>query len=145
MKDLVPIMLFLSIAGVIGYVAYIRHRERMELIKKGKNPFALVPSVPKTGTKSLFWGLFAVGIGLALILSAVAFQDTDRDMMTTGVVFIFGGATFLLYWRMTAKDREYARQLNEKRMEFLDRHFEESPAPVSTPVEPNEDRAAAES
>ncbi len=81
------------------------------------------PTPQKTGSKSLFLGLFAFGAGIALLLSAVLVQNSDRDMITVSLLFLFGGGAMLVYWRLTAKDREYARRINEElRVKYAETH-----------------------
>jgi len=71
----------------------------------------------------LFFGLVAIGLGVAFVVSGATFQGGDRDMLTAAVLFIFGGTTLLLYWRMTAKDREYSRRIYEEHLEKISLHF----------------------
>jgi len=50
-------------------------------------------------------------------------QNSDRDMITVALLFLFGGTAMLLYWRLTAKDREYARRVNEElRVKYAETH-----------------------
>ena len=117
------ITLFGCITGIIIFIAARRHKERLEMIKKGKFPDMHAPTPQKTGSISLFLGLFAFGVGLALLLSAVLVQNSDRDMITVSLLFLFGGGAMLLYWRLTAKDREYARRINEElRVKYAETH-----------------------
>ncbi len=123
MEELVPLMLFACITGIIIFIAARRHKERLEMIKQGKFPDLHAPTPQKTGSKSLFLGLFAFGAGLALLLSAVLVQNSDRDMITFSLLFLFGGGAMLIYWRLTAKDREYARRVNEElRVKYAETH-----------------------
>ena len=119
MEHLVPLVLFGCVTGIIIFIASRRHRERIELIKKDKFSYLHTPAPPKTGSKSLFLGIFAVGIGLALLLSAVLVQNSDRDMITGSLLCLFGGGAMLLYWKLTAKDREYARRMTEEQLARL--------------------------
>ena len=120
---LIPITLFGCITGIIVFIAARRHKERLELIKQGKFPDMHAPTPQKTGSKSLFLGLFAFGAGIALLLSAVLVQNSDRDLITTSLVLLFCGGALLLYWRLTAKDREYARRINEElRKKYAETH-----------------------
>ena len=117
------ITLFGCITGIIIFIAARRHKERLEMIKKGKFPDMHAPTPQKTGSISLFLGLFAFGVGLALLLSAVLVQNSDRDMITVSLLFLSGGTAMLVYWRLTAKDREYARRINEElREKYAETH-----------------------
>lgn len=123
MDVLIPLAFFGCITGIIVFIAARRHKERLELIKQGKFPDMHAPTPQKTGSKSLFLGLFAFGGGLALLLSAVLVQNSDRDMITVSLLFLFGGGAMLVYWRLTAKDREYARRINEElREKYAETH-----------------------
>ena len=115
---------------ILIFVVSRRHKERMEMISKGVNLSLFTePPDPKTGSNTLLFGLFAVAIGLAFTISSILIMENfDRDMMTVAMVFLFGGGSFLLYWKLTAKDRERARRLHE---EHLARVRDEYPSPVN--------------
>ena len=111
MKDLVPIFLFGSIAAIIIYKSSRSHKERLELIRRGMNPI----SPPGSGGFALFLGLGGSAVGMALIVSAVLVSRSfDRDMLTGGIIVLFSGAAFMLYWKLTAKDREKAFNAYER-------------------------------
>ena len=138
MEDiLVPIALFValfgSIVAIVYYVTTSRHKERMEMISKGVNLSLFTkPPDPKTGSRTLLFGLFAVAIGLAFTISSIfIMKNYDRDMMTVAMLFLFSGGSLLLYWRLTAKDRERARRLHE---EHLERVRDEYRSPVNKEV-----------
>ena len=118
--------------AVMAYVIYTRHRERMEAIKRGVHAYR-IPSAPKSGNLALALGLFVTGIGLAILLSGIGLWDrVDRDMITGGLILLFGGLALLLYWRMTAQDRDKTRKLYEKRLEL---YLQEIPKQVPAPVD----------
>ncbi len=111
MKDLVPIFMFGAIAAITIYHSSRRHKERIELIRRGMNPI----SPPRSGGFALFLGLGGSAIGLALIVSAVLIaRNLDRDMLTGGIIVLFSGAAFLLFWKLTAGDRDKAFSAYEK-------------------------------
>jgi hypothetical protein len=121
MEILIPIILGVCLFSVIGLKIKSRHTERMELIRQGIVPKSIphtermelirqglvpesIPHVPRLqGTWALFLGLLAVGIGLALIISAIFILEFDRDTLTSGVILSFGGAAMLIYWRMVSR------------------------------------------
>ncbi len=113
MKDIIPMFLFFCIAAIILGIAWLRHRERMALIEKGVNPHPVSPAT--IGTRALFLGLVAVAIGLAMGVSMIF--SYDSDLVLPAFLLLFGGAASLLYWKMTAKDRENARRMYERDME----------------------------
>ena len=116
MKDLVPFMLFAAITAIIIYTSSNRHKERLELIRRGMSPV----SPPGSGGFALFLGLGGSAVGLALIVSAVLIsRSMDRDMLTGGIIVLFSGAAFLLYWKLTAGDREKAFRAYERAITSL--------------------------
>jgi len=119
MEDiLVPLGFFGSIVAIVIFITSRRNRERIEMIRKGMDPYKYI-NIPrmKTGSRTLFWGILAVAIGLALVISSVFIQKNfDRDMMTFALLSMFGGGAMLLYWKLIAKDREHARRLQEEHL-----------------------------
>ena len=116
---LVPFAFIGSIAAINIFNASCRHRERIEMIHRGMDPdkYIPMPQMPqiKTSDRKLFWGIFFFAIGLAFVISSIFIQrNIDRDMMTVALLFLFGGGAMLLYWKLTAKDREHARRLQEE-------------------------------
>jgi hypothetical protein len=115
--DLVPITIFGCITGVIIFITSRRHRERIELIKRGKAPQSFKVQSPKRkGSMALLIGLLSCAIGLALLVSAIFLQDFDRDMITGAFLCLFGGGALLGYWRLTKEDRDYARRVHEQQI-----------------------------
>ena len=134
---LFPVVLILCITGIIVYTTHLRHRERNELILRGKNPFlnALAPAAaPKYGTKALFFALLSIALGLALGVSSLVFQDNDPDIMTASLLFLFAGVALLVYWKITASDRIYAREQSEKRFDKLSRIYEAEQMSQNPPI-----------
>lgn len=118
---MVEFFVFGGIAVVIIMITYLRHKERMEMIRRGTNSYAFIkaPKI-KTGSSSLFFGLLGIFLGLAMIISAVLIQRRyDPDLMTAGLLFTSGGGAILLYWKLTAKDREHAKKLYKEHLASL--------------------------
>ena len=113
--QLVPIisiiMAFGTPAAVIIVFAVLRHRQRIELIRQGINPDQGIPQYPKQ--KPLLWGVLLLGLGIAGIASSV--WRGDAGLTRFGFLFIGAGIALLVYWRLTAPDRERARRLFEER------------------------------
>lgn len=111
---MIPIVAILSTFGIpaiiIIVLAKLRHDQRMELIRQGINPDGGMPAYP--GQKSLFWGLLFAGIGIAFIVGGFSFEDHLR---MPGIFFLSVGIAALVYWKLTAPDRERQRQLYEER------------------------------
>lgn len=108
-----PFFIFLGIiSGSFAYYTSCRHKERMELIKQGEyHRLNKANMSSKTGNAALFLGLLFSGIGIALMISNILFLDLDSDMSTVSIIVIFASASMLLYWKMTAKDREESRRI----------------------------------
>jgi hypothetical protein len=116
LSDLVPIVAILSTFGIpaviIIIIAILRHRQRMELVKQGINPDAGLPPYPKqTG---LFVGLLLLGLGIAMM--ALVITGSESHFMTPGLLLIGAGIAFLVYWKLTASDRERVKRLFEERL-----------------------------
>ena len=115
--DWEPVLFFLSIVAIVVTVAALRHKERIALIKQGKNPYPLV-AYPRTGKSALFIGLVAVAFGLALLISGIfVLEESNRPVSMTALICIFGGCASLLFWKLTARDREESRSLYKKHLE----------------------------
>lgn len=115
MGNLVPlfgiVFMFAAPTAVIIVIAILRHRQRMELIRQGINPDQGIPPYPKQ--KPLLWGLLFLGIGIAAIAQMI--WSGNHDLMTFGFLFTGAGIAFLVYWKLTAPDRERARKMFEER------------------------------
>ncbi len=136
---LVSFAFFGCIVAIVIFITSRRSKERIEMIRKGMDPYKYITmplTMPrmKTGSRTLFWGILAVAIGLALVTGSVFIQKNfDRDMMTFAILFMFGGGAMLLYWKLTAKDREHARRLQE---EHLARVAEGEQLPINKEEKP---------
>lgn len=104
----IPFLTLLVIMIITLFVISRRHRERMEMIRKGINPFEISPQIKKNGgNKILFLGLLGTFAGFALAISAGLIQRRfDPDMMTAGLLFMASGISFIIYWKLTSSQRE---------------------------------------
>ena len=134
---LVPLIVFASITAIVIFIASRRHNERLEMIKRGINPIRLVP--PKTGGKTLLFGLICIAIGLALFISVLAtgFDRHEHDTLSISLMFLLGGASLLVYWKLTAGDRERAIRAYERQL------AEESKKQETKPNAPGADESAS--
>jgi hypothetical protein len=121
-EALVPIFGIIFTFGIPGVIIfwwlYTRHRERMRLIEKGLTPeevksyFASTPSIskPRNAFSSLKWGILITFLGLGIFIANMLEDKFNMsDGMTTGLVFIFAGVGFVLYYvlvknKLTDKD-----------------------------------------
>lgn len=114
--ELIPIIAIIVIFGVPGAIivtlAQLRHNEKMELIRQGIRPEEDVPRYP--GRKSLLWGMLLAGLGFAAVISALWRPDTD--LIRFGFLFIGAGVALLVYWKVTAPEREREIRLIEERL-----------------------------
>ena len=113
---LVPLTLFASITAIVIFIVSRRHNERMEMIKHGINPVRLAP--PRTGGKTLLFGLICIAIGLALLISVLSmgFSRSEHDTLSISLMFLLGGVSLLVYWKLTAGDRERALLAYERHL-----------------------------
>ena len=113
---LVPFIIFASITAIVIFIASRRHNERMEMIKHGMNPVRLAP--PRTGGKTLLFGLICIAIGLALLISVLSmgFSRSEHDTLLIALMFLLGGVSLLVYWKLTAGDRERALRAYERHL-----------------------------
>ena len=109
-------IVFAAIAAVIIVVAMYRHKERMKMIQNGKYPYTRIPQA-RYGSTTLLFGLIVIGVGLALLISSVLImRHFDRGLMMASLILLFGGGATLLYWKLTAKDREFARRIHQEHL-----------------------------
>jgi len=110
-EALVPLFGIIFSFGIPGVIIfwwlYTRHRERMRLIEKGLAPeevksyFSNSTSVnkPRNAFSSLKWGILISFLGLGIFIANMLEDKFNMsDGMTTGLVFIFAGVGFVLYY-----------------------------------------------
>ena len=109
-------IVFASLVAVIVYITFSRHKERMKMIQSGKYPYTRIPQV-RYGSTILLLGLVVIAVGLALLISSVlVMRHFDRGLMMASLILLFGGGATLLYWKLTAKDREFARRIHQEHL-----------------------------
>ena len=92
---LVSIVVFAGIFGMIYVFIMTRHRERMSMLEKGVDASVFVP---RSGSPTLKFGMFFVGIALGILIGNLL---EDRFGMDEGVaflsmVFLFGGTSLIV-------------------------------------------------
>ena len=113
----VPFFVLLAVFIIVLYATSRRHRERMEMIQKGVDPSLFTEmSTSRSDSKSLFLGLISTAAGLAFLISSFFMNHRDEGLIIFGLLFLFCGGAMLLYWKLTAKDRERERRLYEERL-----------------------------
>ncbi len=112
MGDLTPVFVLLVIfGGIIGIVRVVSEsRLRNKLIEKGmvdeKARYIWGAGNGHSHLANLKWGMVLVAIGAAALISQFLPYDMN-DGGTVGLMLIFGGLAFLIYYPIAAK---YARE-----------------------------------
>ena len=101
---LIPLVVFGAIVVVVKIISDTMTRHR--LIAKGmadeKVKHLFVKDAQLQWLSSLKWGLILVGVGLALLLRQIApFYVSDESIF--GVMFIFAGIAFFIYYGIARK------------------------------------------
>ena len=114
-NQLIPIFGIIAVFGaptaVIIVFAILRHRQRMELVRQGINPDTGIPPYP--GQRALLFGMLLSLIGLAIIINGI--WNGNSDSLRWGLPITGAGIAILLYWKLTAPDRERIKRLFEER------------------------------
>ncbi len=101
---LIPAIIFGSIVAIVKIVGDIRTRHR--LIEKGmvdeKVKHLFLQSAELQRLSSLKWGMVFVGIGAALLISYIL-PDAFDEGGTAGLMFLFAGIAFLIYYGIAQK------------------------------------------
>jgi len=119
---LIPIALFAMVVLIVYFVVRSHHAERMELIKHGINPAKYKIHVPGKGV--LVWGILflALGIGGIVALMLVHYPAAGEEKFSTvflSVAGILAGIGFIIYWIISAPERERALKMREQMMANL--------------------------
>jgi len=112
---LIPLGFFAAVVLVVYFVTLRRHAERMEMIRQGFYPKDNIIKIP--GTRSLFWGLILIALGIAgIIYFIVIGKIDDPDNLYLVLAACISGAASLLYYRLSAPQRERAMRLYEQQI-----------------------------
>jgi hypothetical protein len=113
-SDLIPILSIILTFGVpatiIIVIARMRHQQKMELIRRGMNPNILEFVYP--GKSSLFWGILLTGLGLTGCVAAIVIEEPFLG--NTSLLILAAGIAFLIYWKLTASERDREKALHER-------------------------------
>ena len=113
----IPFFFLLAVVIIVLYTTSRRHRERMEMIQRGVDPSLFTGiTTSRFGSKTLFLGLLGAAVGLAFLIGSFLTHHGDEGMIVAGLLFLFGGGAMLLYWKLTAKDRDRERRLQEEHL-----------------------------
>ena len=112
---LIPAIIFFSIVAIVKIVSDNKIKNR--LIEKGvedtKPKRILESSVELHALSSLKWGMVLVGIGLAAFISEL-FPRYQSDEVLIGLIFLFAGIAFLVYYGLAEKR---VRQIKKRNSE----------------------------
>ncbi len=105
MEDLIPIVLFVTLFGVIGYTTRIisDNRVRRELVGKNVDQEIIqklfLEHRAEDINSNLKWGIVAVALGLAL--AVIQFTGlSSEEPLTFGIASIAGGSALLFYYML---------------------------------------------
>jgi hypothetical protein len=110
LEFLIPITLFIAFVAIVKIIS--DNRVKKMLIERGKVDesvkFLYEKPYWQSPLNSLKWGFVLIGIGLAFLLGQL-FPYSVSDEAVIGLMFLFAGIGFLLYYFM-AKDRRPENQ-----------------------------------
>jgi hypothetical protein len=73
---------------------------------------------------TLLFGLIVIGVGLALMISSIfVMRYFDRDLMIASLILLFSGGATMLYWKLTANDREFARRIHQEHLTRIAKEY----------------------
>jgi hypothetical protein len=105
----VPIIFFLSVAGIWGFIILTRHKERIMMIEKGlpsedvkamyaRTPWKLSPLT------SLKWGLVFVSIGIAVLVGMhLRATYSFEEGIYPGLMCLFGGLALIIFYLLAQR------------------------------------------
>ncbi|MBT4510683.1 MAG: hypothetical protein HOC20_00545 [Chloroflexi bacterium] len=110
---LVPLGTFAMVVLIVYFGVHRKHLENVELIKRGINPEKYQIKLP--GKLGLPWGVVFLALGLGSLIAMIIAGDLhDADELGLALAGIIGGIGLIIYWRLTADDRERALKIKEE-------------------------------
>jgi len=104
LEFLIPLAIFLPFAYIIKVIS--DNNVRRKLIEKGivdeKVKYLFWKNNTAHPVSNLKWGFILIGIGLALLLGQILPESVDESAVF-GIMFIFAGIGFLVYYRIAKK------------------------------------------
>ncbi|MEW5961818.1 MAG: DUF6249 domain-containing protein [Chloroflexota bacterium] len=112
MGGLAGLAFFAMIVLIVYFGVTKKHAQNVELIKRGINPEKYNIKLP--GRLGLPWGVVFLALGLGSTIAMVISGDWhDADEFGLALAGIIGGIGLIIYWKMTASDRERALKIKE--------------------------------
>ena len=105
MEDLIPLVLFITMFGAIGYTTRIisDNRVRRELIGKNVDHEVIqklfLENRAEDFNSNLKWGIVSVSLGVALIIIEFSGLRIEQPL-TFGIAFISAGLALLSYYTL---------------------------------------------
>ena len=105
---IIPIAVFLSIAGVLITLIASRHKERLTMIEKGlsaEDIKALYARQVKYNPLSVLkWGILFVFVGIAILLgNYINALYNVSDGVMVGLVALFAGMALMVFYSIASK------------------------------------------
>ena len=106
---LVPIVFFLTIAGIWGFTLLTRHKERMTMIEKGLKPEDM-KALYERGTlrinplSSLKWGMIFAFVGVAALIGMyLRTAYYVEEGIYPALMCVFGGIGLIAFYLLASK------------------------------------------
>ena len=105
----VPIVFFLTVAGIWGFIVLTRHKERMTMIEKGLKPEDM-KALYERGTlrinplSSLKWGMIFAFVGVAALIGMyLRTAYYVEEGIYPALMCLFGGLGLLAFYMLANK------------------------------------------
>ena len=107
---LIPIVLFLSIFGIVYVYLMTRNKERLSMIEKGMD-VSLLSKQDGSTSPLKFWvikvGFLMIGVALGIIVGSLASNSImNEEQAYPSMVLLFGGLALVLSYFVEKKLRE---------------------------------------
>ena len=110
---LIPLGAFAMVVLIVYFGVSRRHSERVELIKRGINPEKYDIKLP--GRLGLPSGVILLALGVGFFVPTMIIGDwNDANEIGWSLACIIAGVGLIIYWKITASDRERALKLKEE-------------------------------
>lgn len=102
MAILIPIAFFFAVAIIVKFIS--DNKIRRQLIDKGivDENIKYLYTYEVQPLSSIKWGVVLIGIGLALLIGQIFHYEISEEV-TIGLMFLFAGIGFVIYYFMAKK------------------------------------------
>ncbi|MBW7995245.1 MAG: hypothetical protein FVQ81_01490 [Candidatus Glassbacteria bacterium] len=109
----IPIAGFAALVLIVYFGVTRKHSENVELIKRGINPEKYNIKLP--GRLGLPFGVVFLALGLGFLIAMIATGKMyHTNELGWALASLIGGIGLIIYWKMTASDRERALKIKEE-------------------------------